>query len=174
MNILQILWRAGMVNTTADTMAHRDMTDLLLQPPLEIIDMLNWKGFDRAIEAGYTLRAWSASRSCAAVALQRVPSSNEGWGRVPEKKRAGPVTGAGPASPRVLLLFAEVHVHPPVPEHARDVVGRSIEAIQLAAVAVRRIFIEQVVDADRERPARRARRRPAWPAGRYTSSHPSC
>ena len=42
-----------MINTSANTLAHRDMTDLLLQPPLEEIDMLNWKAFDRAIEAGY-------------------------------------------------------------------------------------------------------------------------
>ena len=35
------------------TAAHREKTDLLLQPPLAQIDMLNWKGFDRAIAAGY-------------------------------------------------------------------------------------------------------------------------
>ena len=52
-NILQILWRAGMVNSTAMTAAHRERTDLLLQPPLEQVDMLNWKAFDRAIAAGY-------------------------------------------------------------------------------------------------------------------------
>ena len=52
-NILQILWRSGMVNTAANTHAHRDMTDVLLQPPLEQFDMLNWRAFDRAIDAGY-------------------------------------------------------------------------------------------------------------------------
>jgi NTE family protein len=52
-NIFQILWRAGMVNSNAMTAAHREKTDLLLQPPLAQIDMLNWKGFDRAIAAGY-------------------------------------------------------------------------------------------------------------------------
>jgi NTE family protein len=52
-NIFQILWRAGMVNSTAMTAAHREKTDLLLQPPLAQIDMLNWKAFERAIEAGY-------------------------------------------------------------------------------------------------------------------------
>jgi NTE family protein len=52
-NIFQILWRAGMVNATAVTAAHREQTDLLLQPPLEQVDMLNWKAFDRAIAAGY-------------------------------------------------------------------------------------------------------------------------
>lgn len=52
-NILQILWRAGMVNSAANTAARRELSDLLLQPPLEQIDMLNWKAFERAIEAGY-------------------------------------------------------------------------------------------------------------------------
>jgi NTE family protein len=52
-NIFQILWRAGMVNSNAMTAAHREMADLLLQPPLAQIDMLNWKGFERAIAAGY-------------------------------------------------------------------------------------------------------------------------
>jgi NTE family protein len=52
-NIFQILWRAGMVNSNAMTAAHREKTDLLLQPPLAQIDMLNWNGFDRAIAAGY-------------------------------------------------------------------------------------------------------------------------
>jgi NTE family protein len=52
-NILQILWRTGMVNSAAATAAHRELTDLLLVPPLEEIDMLNWKAFERAIEAGY-------------------------------------------------------------------------------------------------------------------------
>ena len=52
-NIFQILWRAGMVNSNAMTVAHREKTDLLLQPPLAQIDMLNWRGFERAIAAGY-------------------------------------------------------------------------------------------------------------------------
>jgi NTE family protein len=62
-NILQILWRAGMVNSATNTIARRELSDLLLQPPLEQIDMLNWRAFDRAIEAGYRyaqvkLRDW--------------------------------------------------------------------------------------------------------------------
>jgi NTE family protein len=56
-NIFQILWRAGMVNSNAMTAAHREKTDLLLQPPLAQIDMLNWRGFDRAIAAGYEYAA---------------------------------------------------------------------------------------------------------------------
>lgn len=62
-NILQILWRAGMVNSATNTIARRELSDLLLQPPLEQIDMLNWRAFDRAMDAGYRyaqvrLRDW--------------------------------------------------------------------------------------------------------------------
>jgi NTE family protein len=56
-NILQILWRAGMVNSAANTAARRELSDLLLQPPLEQIDMLDWRAFDRAIDAGYRYAA---------------------------------------------------------------------------------------------------------------------
>jgi len=52
-NILQILWRSGMVNSAANTLARRELSDLLLQPPLEEIDLLHWYAFDRAIDAGY-------------------------------------------------------------------------------------------------------------------------
>ena len=52
-NIFQILWRAGMVNSSAMTAAQREKSDLLLQPPLAQIDMLNWSAFERAIDAGY-------------------------------------------------------------------------------------------------------------------------
>ena len=51
--IFQILWRAGMVNSNASTVAHRAQSDLILQPPLAGIDMLNWDAFDRAIQSGY-------------------------------------------------------------------------------------------------------------------------
>jgi len=52
-SILQILWRAGMINSAGNRAARQELSDLLLQPPLTQIDMLNWKAFDRAIEAGY-------------------------------------------------------------------------------------------------------------------------
>jgi len=52
-NIFRILWRAGMVNSAATSSAHREKTDLLLQPPLMQVDMLNWQHFDRAIALGY-------------------------------------------------------------------------------------------------------------------------
>jgi NTE family protein len=52
-SILQILWRAGMVNSNAATAAGRELTDLLLTPPLADVDQLHWRAFGRAIEAGY-------------------------------------------------------------------------------------------------------------------------
>ena len=52
-DILKILVRAGTINSVANTASGRNLADLLLQPPLEQIDMLNWRAFDRAIEAGY-------------------------------------------------------------------------------------------------------------------------
>lgn len=52
-NILQILWRTGMVNSTAATQLRRTQSDLLLTPALESLDLLDWKSMDRAIEIGY-------------------------------------------------------------------------------------------------------------------------
>ena len=52
-NILQILWRAGMVNSTTATQERRGQSDLLLMPPLASLDLLDWKDFKRAIEIGY-------------------------------------------------------------------------------------------------------------------------
>jgi NTE family protein len=64
-NILQILWRAGMINSAGNRAARRELSDLLLQPPLEQVDMLNWRAFDRAVAIGYEytrerLRQWQA------------------------------------------------------------------------------------------------------------------
>jgi NTE family protein len=66
-NILQILWRAGTINSAGQRTARHDLSDLLLQPPLEHIDLLNWRGFDRAVATGYEyakarVKAWQASR----------------------------------------------------------------------------------------------------------------
>jgi NTE family protein len=69
-NIFQILWRAGMVNSSAVTAAHREKTDLLLQPPLAQIDMLNWKAFEKAIGAGYEY---------AARRLESLPAESPVW-----------------------------------------------------------------------------------------------
>jgi NTE family protein len=52
-NIVQILMHAGMVNSAASDAAQRSLADVLLKPPLANVDLLNWRAFDRAIEAGY-------------------------------------------------------------------------------------------------------------------------
>jgi NTE family protein len=52
-NIVQVLMRAGMVNSTASERIQRELADVLLKPPLTHIDLLNWQAFDGAIEAGY-------------------------------------------------------------------------------------------------------------------------
>lgn len=52
-NIFQILMRAGMVNSVSSAAAQRSLADVLLKPPLASIDLLEWRAFDRAIEAGY-------------------------------------------------------------------------------------------------------------------------
>jgi NTE family protein len=52
-NILQILWRAGMVNSATATLDRRRQSDLLVTPALESLDLLDWKGFERAIDIGY-------------------------------------------------------------------------------------------------------------------------
>ena len=52
-NIFQILMQAGMVNSVSSAAAQRSLADVLLKPPLASIDLLDWRAFDRAIEAGY-------------------------------------------------------------------------------------------------------------------------
>lgn len=56
-NIVQILLRSGMVNSAAASAEHRQLSDLLLTPPLERIDLLDWQAFDRALEIGYRCAA---------------------------------------------------------------------------------------------------------------------
>jgi len=51
--IFQILMYAGLVNSAASAAAQRALADVLLKPPLANVDLLNWRAFDRAIEAGY-------------------------------------------------------------------------------------------------------------------------
>jgi hypothetical protein len=52
-NILQILWRAGMVNSTTATLERRLQSDLLITPARESVDLRDWKGFERAVGIGY-------------------------------------------------------------------------------------------------------------------------
>jgi NTE family protein len=56
-NIMRILLRAGMLNSAATSIAQRELADLLLRPPLEGVDLLDWRAFDRAIDIGYRYAA---------------------------------------------------------------------------------------------------------------------
>jgi NTE family protein len=49
----QILLRSGMVNSALGTQRARKLSRLLLTPPLEGIDLLDWDCFERAETAGY-------------------------------------------------------------------------------------------------------------------------
>jgi NTE family protein len=51
--ILSILLRSGMVNAEAASVERRGYTSLLLTPPLQDIELLDWHAYERAIEAGY-------------------------------------------------------------------------------------------------------------------------
>jgi len=51
--ILSILLRSGMVNAEAASLERRAQTSLLLDPPLQDIELLEWKAYERAIAAGY-------------------------------------------------------------------------------------------------------------------------
>jgi NTE family protein len=62
LNILQILLRSGMINSATATIAHRQLADLVLKPPLERIDLLDWKAFDRVVELGYRHASESLER----------------------------------------------------------------------------------------------------------------
>jgi NTE family protein len=52
-NIFQILMHSGMVNSASSASLQRELADVLLKPPLANVDLLNWRAFDRAIQAGY-------------------------------------------------------------------------------------------------------------------------
>jgi len=52
-NIFQILMHSGMINTVSSAAVQRELAHVLLKPPLANVDLLNWRAFDRAIQAGY-------------------------------------------------------------------------------------------------------------------------
>jgi NTE family protein len=68
-NIFQVLGRAGMINSTANTAAVREHSDVLLQPPLGNLDLLNWQAFDRTVEAGYRYACEKLAKSREALRL---------------------------------------------------------------------------------------------------------
>ena len=52
-NILQILLRSGMVNSASKAEQNRRLSNLLIKPPVEQIELMDWQAFDRAIDIGY-------------------------------------------------------------------------------------------------------------------------
>jgi len=52
-NIIQILMHSSMINHAQSAAAQAKLADVLLKPPLANVDLLNWRAFDRAIQAGY-------------------------------------------------------------------------------------------------------------------------
>ncbi len=51
--ILRILLRAGMVNSASTAETNAALSDLMLKPPVDSIDLLAWDRFDDAIAMGY-------------------------------------------------------------------------------------------------------------------------
>ena len=56
-SIIQLLLRAGSLSSALSNTANREQSSILLAPPLQGIDVLDWKSFDRALEAGYRYTA---------------------------------------------------------------------------------------------------------------------
>jgi NTE family protein len=70
--IVNLLMRAGTVSSEAQTNSYRQQVDLLLDPPIESIDLMDWHAFDRAVEAGYRSTMEALARPDV-PALGRVP-----------------------------------------------------------------------------------------------------
>ena len=62
----EILLRSGMVNSAATASRRRKQTRLLLSPPLDGVDLLDWQAFDRAVAAGYDYTRRELERASAA------------------------------------------------------------------------------------------------------------
>lgn len=108
-HIFRILMYAGQVHSAASAAVQRSLADVLLKPPLANVDLLNWKAFDRAIEAGY-------------VYTRRILEG------LPELPR---VAAASNREPGVSSLAAELERRTadrqiqPVEAHRRDLAARS-------------------------------------------------
>jgi NTE family protein len=53
-SIVRILLRSALVASAARAMENRAAADLLIVPPMDRFDLLDWTSFDAAIESGYT------------------------------------------------------------------------------------------------------------------------
>jgi NTE family protein len=72
-NILQILLRASMINSVATTVSQRALADLVLKPPLERIDLLDWRAFDHTIELGYRYASEMLEKNAQIFSKVRAP-----------------------------------------------------------------------------------------------------
>jgi NTE family protein len=83
-SIISILMRAGTVGSNLQRKNVRALADFLYEPPLEGIEMRDWRAFERAIAQGYAYTmleiqkngiplsdSWSAGP---ALAISRVPA----------------------------------------------------------------------------------------------------
>jgi NTE family protein len=70
-NIFQILMHAGMINSAASAAVQRELADVLLKPPLGNVDLLDWRAFDRLIQAGYD---YARAALDALPAIPRLPA----------------------------------------------------------------------------------------------------
>jgi predicted acylesterase/phospholipase RssA len=62
---------SGMINSAASAAAQRELADVLLKPPLGNVDLLNWRAFDRVIQAGYD---YARATLDALPAIPRLPA----------------------------------------------------------------------------------------------------
>jgi len=64
-SIVRILLRSALVASAARTAEDRAAADLLIVPPMDKFDLLDWTSFDAAIEAGYaaTMKALDEARA---------------------------------------------------------------------------------------------------------------
>ena len=69
-SILRILTRAAMLNSVNRSAEIRRAADVYIHPPIEGIEMFDWKALDQAVEIGYratagALNRWAQSRTAA-------------------------------------------------------------------------------------------------------------
>jgi len=95
-NIFQILMHSGMINGAAGAAVQRELAEVLLKPPLGNIDLLNWRAFDRAIQAGYD---YARATLDALPAIPRLPAAADPTSRnslaAELERRLGALVGPG-------------------------------------------------------------------------------
>ena len=64
-SIVRILLRSALVSSAARAAEDRAAADLLIMPPMTHLDLLDWTGFDAAVEIGYrtTMEALDKARA---------------------------------------------------------------------------------------------------------------